>query len=137
MLQRARAALLWEHLAPWLFVYADTARRIAAPFYRRWAELLLEALACAVADCGTLEHVPVHLDALPPMPDPQEAGAEEYLAALLAPARSGVVLTRADCAERRRRSGWVCARVSGAIFCARCWAKTEMLRCSGSQARRR
>jgi hypothetical protein len=94
--RRARAALLWEHIAPWMFAYADKATRVAAPFYRTWARLLSVALACAVADAGPLDDLPVHLKALPAVPDPQRTGSEEFLVALLAPARSGIVLTRAD-----------------------------------------
>jgi TorA maturation chaperone TorD len=105
MIGRARAALLWEHLAPWAFVYAGKAAQIAAPFYRSWARLLSAGVACAVADADALDHLPVHLSLLPAMPDPREAGAEEFLAALLAPARSGIVLTRADLRRAAEKIG--------------------------------
>nr|MDQ3803645.1 molecular chaperone TorD family protein [Acidobacteriota bacterium] len=40
----ARRAFLWEHLLSWLPAYLDKLAEIAPPFYRRWGELLTEAL---------------------------------------------------------------------------------------------
>jgi TorA maturation chaperone TorD len=95
LLDRARIALLWEHLAPWVFAYAERAAVVGSPFYRAWAELLAAAVAVALGD-DALGRLPVHLEQLPPLDDPTESGADEFVASLLAPARSGMLLTRAD-----------------------------------------
>jgi hypothetical protein len=47
--------------------------------------------------------------------DPEEAGAEEFLRSLLAPARSGMILTRADLGRASRALG-LGARAGGRAF---------------------
>lgn len=94
--ERSRRALLWEHIAPWAFAFLDKACEVASPFYREWALLARDALAVEVHDLTSLEQLPLHLRAMPPMPDPREDGAEAFLSSLLAPARSGLVIVRSD-----------------------------------------
>jgi TorA maturation chaperone TorD len=99
----ARRAFLWEHLLCWLPAYLDKLAEVAPPFYRGWGELLAGALdAEAQAEGPAPEALPLHLRAAPGLLDPSEHGAEEFLRSLLAPARSGLILTRADLARAAR-----------------------------------
>jgi hypothetical protein len=102
---RCRKALLWEHLASWLFAYLDKLSEIAPPFYRSWGALLADALAAEVDAVGPPDTLPLHLRRAPPLPDPRAAGADAFLNGLLAPVRSGIVLTRADLARAARETG--------------------------------
>ncbi|HYO63216.1 MAG TPA: molecular chaperone TorD family protein [Pyrinomonadaceae bacterium] len=126
--RRARRAFFWEHLLSWLPFYllklsdlceprpasgpsperrdADDARGRgdeAASFYQRWAELLGRALREEATRVGPQETLSAHLRAAPPVADPRVHGADEFLQTLLAPARSGLILTRADLARAARR----------------------------------
>ena len=95
--RHARKALFWEHLASWLPAYlAKLSELASSPFYRRWGELLAEALASEAAELGPPASLPLHLRAAPPMADPRDGDAEAFLGALLAPVRCGIVLVRAD-----------------------------------------
>jgi Nitrate reductase delta subunit len=94
-----RKALLWEHLACWLFPYLDKLREIAPPCYRSWAALLGETLAAEIGTVGPPDMLPLHLRLAPPLPDPRRDGASAFVRGLLAPVRSGVVLTKADLAR--------------------------------------
>ncbi len=97
---RARRALLAEHLAPWIFGYLDRVAELAGPWYAAWAHLLGEALAAELASTGgPLAEPGAHLRAAPPLEDPRRAGARPFLEGLLAPARAGALLTRADLAR--------------------------------------
>jgi TorA maturation chaperone TorD len=98
----ARRAFLWEHLLSWLPAYLDRVSDIAPPFYRRWAELLAHALAGEAAAVGRQPHLPLHLRAAPPAADPRAEGADRFLRSLLAPARGGMILVRADLARAAR-----------------------------------
>ena len=95
-LRAARKAFLWEHLLSWLPVYLDRVAEVAPQFYRRWAELLLSALVEEARACGPPERLLLHLREAPPVSDPRAATADEFLSSLLAPARSGLILTRVD-----------------------------------------
>jgi TorA maturation chaperone TorD len=94
--RHARKALLWEHLASWLPAYLAKLSELGSPFYRRWGELLAVALASEAAALGPPGSLPFHLRAAPPMADPRAGDAEAFLAAQLAPVRSGVILVRSD-----------------------------------------
>jgi TorA maturation chaperone TorD len=89
-------ALLWEHLLSWLPVYLAKTGELAPDPYRRWAELIEETLLVEAARLPSERLVPLHLRETGTVLDPREAGAEAFLETLLAPARSGVLLTRAD-----------------------------------------
>jgi nitrate reductase delta subunit len=99
---RSRKALLWEHLASWLFLYLDKLSEISPPFYRGWGDLLAEALVAEIGIVGPPDTLPLHLREAPPLLDPRHAGAEAFLRGLLAPVRSGIVLARADLARAAR-----------------------------------
>lgn len=105
MWRLSRKALLWEHLTSWLFPYLDKLRDIAPPFYRSWGTLLVETLAAEIAQVGPQDTLPLHLRLAPALPDPRQAGAEAFVGGLLTPARSGVLLTRADLARAARDLG--------------------------------
>ncbi|MCS7006495.1 MAG: molecular chaperone TorD family protein [Gaiellaceae bacterium] len=94
--EAARRALLWEHLLAWLPVYLAKAREIAPRSFQRWAELLEEALLVEAERLPSGGLVPLHLREAGSVPDPREDGADAFLDALLAPVRSGLLLTRAD-----------------------------------------
>lgn len=109
----ARRALLAEHLAPWVFVYATAATRVAGPGYRPWAEalsaaLLTEAAAAELAGSGRDSgsgSPALHLRQAPPPAEPGDDGLDAYLGRLLAPVASGIVVTRRDLVEAARRLG--------------------------------
>jgi TorA maturation chaperone TorD len=104
-LSTARKAFLWEHVLSWLHAYLDKLSEIAPPFYRRWAKLLLDALLEEAANVGRQDALPLHLREAPTLADPRAATADEFLQSLLAPARSGLVLTRSDLARAARKLG--------------------------------
>jgi hypothetical protein len=112
---QSRKALLWEHLVSWLFAYLHKLSAIGPPFYRAWGSLLAEALAAEIGAVGPAEILPLHLRRAPPLPDPRTAGADAFLRGLLAPVRSGIVLTRADLARAAHDTG-LGMRVGGRRF---------------------
>lgn len=103
--ERARGALLHEHVTSWAFVYLADVRRLGGPFYAAWAELLEEALIEALDGANVPEGLPVHLREAPPLPDPRAEGGEAFLSGLLAPVRCGMILTRTHLAEAARGLG--------------------------------
>lgn len=103
--RQTRKALLWEHLACWLFPYLEKMEEIAPPFHRAWAQLLRSALAAEIEALGPQASLPLHLREAPPLPHPEEDGMDAFLDGLLAPVRSGLILTRADLARAAKRLG--------------------------------
>lgn len=101
----ARRAFLWEHLASWLPAYLTKLGELAAPPYRVWARTLLETLAAEARELGALERLPLHLREAPAVSDPRASSADEFLQTLLAPARSGLILTRTDLARAGGETG--------------------------------
>ena len=98
----ARRAFLWEHLLSWLPVYLDKLADIAPPFYRRWGELLTGALTAEASAVGAQGALPLALREAPALVDPWGEAGAEFPQSLLTPARSGIVLTRADLARAAR-----------------------------------
>lgn len=101
--ERAAAVLLWEHLASWTPVYLEAVRSLDHPFYRGWAELVLATLADE-ADRGADEPLPTALR-MAPASVPIDDGRERFVAGLLSPMRSGLVVTRADLGRACRELG--------------------------------
>jgi hypothetical protein len=103
----ARKAFLWEHLLAWLPAYLTKLSETAPPFYARWSSLLQEALTEEAREIGPQGTLPLHLRAASCMSDPRGAGGgtEEFLQTLLAPARSGMLLTRSDLGRAARTLG--------------------------------
>jgi TorA maturation chaperone TorD len=96
LLEEGRVALLHEHLTPWVFFFLRRVAHMADPFYTRWAELLGDVLAREVRRGPAAVELPVHLRDAPELPDPRTEGGEAFLTGLLAPVRSGLILTRGD-----------------------------------------
>jgi hypothetical protein len=100
--RRARTAFLWEHLLSWLPVYLDKLERIAPPFYRRWAEMLRDALDTEAASLGRQDALPLQLREASKLADPRASSSEEFLRTLLAPSRCGMIFVRDDLARAAR-----------------------------------
>lgn len=96
---RARHAFLWEHLLSWLPAYLHAVRRHAAMPFPEWARLLLETLLNEVYELGPAVVLPLHLRNVPDLADPRCSDSRQIVDALLTPARSGVILSRADLAR--------------------------------------
>jgi hypothetical protein len=93
---QAASALLHEHLMPWVFPYLTRLRELVGGFYGHWAELLAEVLENEHSAQAEATDLPVHLKSAKELSDPRDSEAADFLAGLLAPARSGVIVTRAD-----------------------------------------
>ena len=94
--RHVRAAFLFEHVLSWLPVYLDKLAEIAPPFYRRWGELVTEALRSAALELEVPEELSSHLREAPAVADPRGEGADAFLSSLLAPVRTGMILVRSD-----------------------------------------
>lgn len=97
---RAREALLVEHLLPWVPALVLRVAGLAGPAYRAWAGLVDQFLASEATRtplASTL--LPVHLTNAEPLPDPRNGQTHHFLEALLAPSRTGVILTASDLAR--------------------------------------
>jgi hypothetical protein len=107
LLDRARQALLWEHLLTWVPAYAAAVVSLGDPCYADWAALLAEALSAEAADSDPPSLPALHLRAVPAMPSPDDAdeGVGDFVRAVLTPVRSGIVLTRRDLMACAREGG--------------------------------
>ncbi|HCU94221.1 MAG TPA: hypothetical protein DHU96_16460 [Actinobacteria bacterium] len=121
-LRRAREALLWEHLWSWAPGYLTAVQRPGTPTLGTWARLTLDALAREARCCAVPATLPLALRAAPPPlatvlseasapagsgPAGSETGdpAGHLLDLLLAPVRSGLVLTRENLREAADAAG--------------------------------
>ena len=101
--ERARKAFLWEHLLSWLPAYLGKVAETGSTFYRRWSEVLMKALLAEAEAVGQPAVLPLHLRAAKGLVDPRAGGeVEEFLQSLLAPVRSGLILTRSDLSRAAR-----------------------------------
>lgn len=104
--RRARKAYLWEHLLSWLPVYLSKLTRLATPFYKKWGEILMESLLAEATALGEQESLSLHLRAHSGLIDPRQSeDAGEFCQSILTPARSGMILTRADLTKAGRKLG--------------------------------
>ena len=100
----ARVTFLWDHLLSWLPVYLSKLETIAPPFYKKWGEVLMNALMTEAASAGEPLQLPLHLRESEGLVDPRAGGAvEEFLQSLLSPVRSGMILVRSDLAHAARK----------------------------------
>lgn len=100
----ARRALLWEHLLTWVPAYTLAVRRTAGRFYAGWARMVSDALLAEAETLAAPATPPVHFrDAAGP--PAWEGDLDPFVRGLVAPVRSGVLLTRADLARGARRIG--------------------------------
>jgi hypothetical protein len=103
--RRARHAHLWEHLMSWLPTWLEALDSIAPEPYRAWGRLLASALAEEAQIVGPPAGLPQHLATAPAVADPRTEGLDAFVSTLLAPARSGVILARADLARAATELG--------------------------------
>jgi TorA maturation chaperone TorD len=112
--REARRALLWEHLLTWVPVYADAMITLPSRFHSAWAGLLRQALLAEARALAPPPSPPLHLRAVPGLP---AAGSDGFARALLAPARSGMLITRRDLADAAATG--LGARAGGRAFMLR------------------
>jgi TorA maturation chaperone TorD len=107
-LARARTALLAEHLWPWLPGYLDAVAALATGALPAWAALARRALiaerAAAPGQPPGAARLPLALRAAPPPPRPGRP-LSDLLSCLVAPARSGMILTRTGLAQGAVQAG--------------------------------
>ena len=101
--REARTALLHEHLLSWLLVYTAAMGDVGPAPYRRWANLLREALSAEAADVGAPARLPMHLRDVPVVSWTGE-GLDALLDGLLAPVQAGFVIARAHLAVAARHT---------------------------------
>ncbi|HEY2577383.1 MAG TPA: molecular chaperone TorD family protein [Streptosporangiaceae bacterium] len=92
-LARSQAALLTEHLWPWLPGYLDAVAELGQPAVTAWADLTQRALSAELGTRPAGRQLPLALRAAPPPPG-ADATPGDLIAALTAPIRSGIILTR-------------------------------------------
>ncbi len=97
--RNAWRAFMWEHLISWIPFYLDRVESMGHPFYCRWSILLKQALVDQTIDIQAQTSLPVHLSNAPTLADPREHGLTEFLESLLAPVRSGLIITRKDISQ--------------------------------------
>ena len=100
----AAATLLHEHVLSWVPLYLGRMEALAPEPYRSWATLAADALR-HLADEGAEPIVPLHLREAPAFEDPRDDDATPLLDQLLAPSRTGFVLTTADLRRAGRETG--------------------------------
>ena len=94
-LQRARIALLQEHLTSWAPAYLWTLRLLPMTAVAAWAELTAAALARETSDIPTAGLLPLALRSAPPPLSPQDS-VQKVLDAVVSPLQSGLILTRQE-----------------------------------------
>ena len=92
----ARRVLLHEHLGSWVGRFLARVAELGAEPLRAWARLTVGALADELAACGPPPELPPVLRDAEPLAEPEDATAADWTQGLLTPARSGLVLARAD-----------------------------------------
>ena len=115
--RESRKALLWEHLLSWLIPYLAKVEQLAPGYYAGWARLLVDGLTSEARTVGQQTALPLHLREAPGLPDVDASGAE-WVSAVLAPVRSGVIVTRQDL-RRAAASLGIGARVGERAFVLR------------------
>jgi TorA maturation chaperone TorD len=101
----AAAGFLWEHLLSWALPYLDRFGSLGTSPYADWARVLTETLVAEAGRHGPPASLPLHLREAPGLPDPRRVGSEAFVRGLLAPARSGLILTRSDLARAASETG--------------------------------
>lgn len=102
-LARARDAVLWEHLWPWVPGYLD-AVAVEAAAARPWAELTLRALTAGARVSRPSGRLPLALRAAPG-PITADLHPGDLLDALTTRVRTGFILTHADISAAARALG--------------------------------
>ncbi len=102
--REARRALLAEHLLPWTGAYLHKLAAVAPPAYAAWGALLGRTLAAEEGALGAPATLPLHLREAPALEPPERIGGRAFVDALLAPVRSGMILTPHRPRPRRPRA---------------------------------
>ena len=102
-LRRTREALLWEHLWSWAPGYLTAVGRLDTPSLAGWARLTLAALAREARLAAAPAALPLALRTAPPALE--TPGGQLVLRPLLAPVRSGIVLTHGDLRDAAAAAG--------------------------------
>ena len=108
LLTQARATLAWEHLASWTGPYLASFEGCGVAFYEGWASLLDDALARLNGEVESPNYLPAALRGAPGFADPRREGGAAFIASLLAPLRSGVILLRDDLERLGDEEGLAC-----------------------------
>ncbi len=108
LLAEARVTLVWEHIASWTVPYLVSFEACGAPFYETWAVLLGETLAQHEAEMAFPSYLPAALRTASAIADPREEGGAAFLASLLVPVRSGVIVLRDDLVRLGEEAGIAC-----------------------------
>jgi hypothetical protein len=128
----ARAALLWEHLWPWVPGYCHAVASLGSEALGAWATTVQTVLATDLVDVPVdpakqpARTLPLALR-LAPAPLSADAGLDQMLDALVAPLRSGIVLTR-DSVARACRTVGVGLRVAERRFALRAMFEQDLPR---------
>ncbi len=97
---RAREALLVEHLLSWAPAFVRRVADLGGPAHRAWAGLLDDVLASEAARTPAASTLlSAHLVHAPRLGDPRQGPAREFIDGLLAPGRTGVIVTASDLAR--------------------------------------
>lgn len=99
---RVRITFLWEHVLSWIPLYAAKVISIATPDYMSWGKLLRDALLDEAQRIPYPARLPLHLREAPVLEHPDVCGFDSFLEGILAPAQSGIILTRADLVRAAR-----------------------------------
>lgn len=94
-LHTARGALLHEHVWSWAPGYLAAVTALGIPSVSAWAALTLETLRHETTQFDPPDALPLALRVAPDGPQ-QSHSFDELLDALVAPVRSGIILTRRD-----------------------------------------
>ncbi len=92
---RIRKAFLWEQLLTWLPAYVTKIDLLAPQPYRRWAQLVEQAVSRETWRAGVMASVPATLR-LPEAGDPPAGNLDALARYLTTPARSGLILAPLD-----------------------------------------
>jgi hypothetical protein len=103
-LHRARATLFHEHIWSWAPGYLLAVTELGIASVAAWARLTDKALRAEYAYLGPAEMLPLALRVAPSGMDTEDS-LEETLDALVAPIRSGIVLTHRDLADCAHQVG--------------------------------
>lgn len=121
--EHAARALLWEHVLPWAMPFLDKVGELGSAFYASWAGLLRATLRDEAIASGQPSALPLHLRQAPALPA-ADADGQAWLGALLAPVRSGLLITRWDLRRGAAELG-IHARVGERAFMLRSLAEQD------------
>ncbi len=99
--QHAQDTLVYEHLAPWIIPYLNRVEDVAPHPYPTWAALLDRTIQTALRIEPGTKQSPRHLAG--PASPPQDP--DDLVGYLLAPIRSGMIITRSDLSRAAAATG--------------------------------